>query len=429
MFETLTQRLTELQRKLLGRGRLGPQEISRALGEIRTILLEADVNYKVVGQFVRSLETRLKQENITASLKPGELINYTVYQELVNLLGGTSPNLKLTSSPAIISLVGLQGTGKTTLAGKLAVRFRNRKPLLVACDPKRPAANSQLQAIAARAGCDFYPVGADVVATCLGAREDARRKGNNLLILDTAGRLHIDEEMMQELLAIEKHLNPDVTLLVLDGMVGQDAVNQALEFNQRLKLTGTCFTKLDSDTRGGAVLSVRQVTGLPIFFISTGEKMEDLEEFHPDRIASRILGMGDIKTLAEKVQSTTRAEEQQQLAEKLMKGKFDLEDFLNQLRTVKKMGPLSRLLALVPGAKDIEVDEREFVKIEAIIQSMTPEERRNPDIINGSRRRRIALGSGTTVTDVNRLLKEFEQARTIARHLSTSGKTPRLRRH
>lgn len=429
MFETLTQRLTELQRKLLGRGRLGPQEISRALGEIRTILLEADVNYKVVGQFVRSLEARLKQENITASLKPGELINYTVYQELVNLLGGTSPNLKLTSSPAIISLVGLQGTGKTTLAGKLAVRFRNRKPLLVACDPKRPAANSQLQAIAARAGCDFYPVGADVVATCLGAREDARRKGNNLLILDTAGRLHIDEEMMQELLAIEKHLNPDATLLVLDGMVGQDAVNQALEFNQRLKLTGTCFTKLDSDTRGGAVLSVRQVTGLPIFFISTGEKMEDLEEFHPDRIASRILGMGDIKTLAEKVQSTTRAEEQQQLAEKLMKGKFDLEDFLNQLRTVKKMGPLSRLLALVPGAKDIEVDEREFVKIEAIIQSMTPEERRNPDIINGSRRRRIALGSGTTVTDVNRLLKEFEQARTIARHLSTGGKTPRLRRH
>ncbi len=433
MFETLTQGLTELQRKLFGRGRLGPQEISKALGEIRQILLEADVNYKVVGQFVRSLEARLKQENILASLKPGELINYTVYQELVKLLGGTSPNLKLVSSPAIISLVGLQGTGKTTLAGKLAVRFRNRKPLLVALDPKRPAAGSQLQAIATRAGVDFYPVGDDVVATCVAAKESARSKGNNLLILDTAGRLHIDEEMMQELRAIEKGIKPDITILVLDGMVGQDAVNQALEFNQCLKLTGACFTKLDSDTRGGAVLSVRQVTGLPIYFISTGEKMEDFEEFHPDRIASRILGMGDIKTLAEKVQDATRAAEQKQLAEKLLKGKFDLEDFLNQLRTVKKMGSLSRLLTLVPGAKDIEFDENEFVQVEAIIQSMTPEERRNPDIINGSRRRRIASGSGTTVTDVNRLLKDFEQARTIARQLSTpasrGGKTPRLRRH
>lgn len=427
MFETLTQRLTELQRKLLGRGRLGPQEISRALGEIRTILLEADVNYKVVGQFVRTVEAQLKAKNITASIKPGELINYTVYQELVKLLGGSKPKLELNTTPAIICLIGLQGTGKTTLAGKLAVRFRSRRPLLVACDPKRPAAASQLQAIASRAGCDFHPVSDDVIASCTTARDSARTKGNGLLILDTAGRLHIDEEMMAELLAIEQQIKPDVSLLVLDGMVGQDAVNQAVEFNQRLTLTGCCFTKLDGDARGGAVLSVSQVTGLPIYFISAGEKLEDLEEFYPDRIASRILGMGDIKTLAEKVQTTTQIEEQRQLAERLLKGKFDLEDFLNQLRSIKKMGSLSRLLALVPGAQNIDVDEKEFVKIEAIIQSMTPDERRNPDIINGSRRRRIAQGSGTTVTDINRLLKDFQQARAIARQLSSGTKTSRLR--
>ncbi|MGB9741649.1 MAG: signal recognition particle protein [candidate division WOR-3 bacterium] len=427
MFDLLTQRLTELQRKLLGHGRLGPQEISRALTEIRTILLDADVNYKVVGQFVRAIENRLKEQDISTRLKPGEIINYTVYQELVQLLGGTTPKLQLHSTPAIISLVGLQGTGKTTLAGKLALRFRRHKPLLVACDPKRPAASSQLAAIAARAGCDFQPVTGDVVSTCITARQKAQVQNNGILILDTAGRLHIDEEMMAELVAIEKEIRPDISLLVLDGMIGQDAVNQANEFARRLQLTGCCFTKLDGDARGGAVLSVRQVTGLPIFFISTGEKLEDLEEFHPDRIAARILGMGDIKTLAEKVQTATRPEQQQEIAQKLLKGKFDLEDFLNQLRTVKKMGSLSRLLALVPGAGNLEVDEKEFSRIEAIIQSMTPEERRNPDIINGSRRLRIARGSGTTVTDVNRLLKEFQQAREFARQLS-SGKMPRLRR-
>jgi signal recognition particle subunit SRP54 len=427
MFDLLTQRLIELQRKLLGHGRLGPQEISRALSEIRTILLDADVNYKVVGQFVRAVENRLKEQDITASLKPGELINYTVYQELIQLLGGTTPKLELNSTPAIISLVGLQGTGKTTLAGKLALRFRNRKPLLVACDPKRPAAVSQLEAIARRAGCDFQPVTGDVVSTCITAREKARAQNNGILILDTAGRLHIDEEMMAELVAIEKEIRPDVSLLVLDGMIGQDAVNQATEFTRRLKLTGCCFTKLDGDARGGAVLSVRQVTGLPVFFISTGEKLEELEEFHPDRIAARILGMGDIKTLAEKVQSVTRPQQQQEIAQKFLKGKFDLEDFLNQLRTVKKMGSLSKLLALVPGAGNVDVDEKEFSRIEAIIQSMTPEERRNPDIINGSRRLRIARGSGTTVSDVNQLLREFQQARELARQLS-SGKMPKLRR-
>jgi len=427
MFDLLTQRLVELQRKLLGHGRLGPQEINRALSEIRTILLDADVNYKVVGQFVRAVENRLKEQNITASLKPGELINYTVYQELVNLLGSTTPKLELKSTPAVISLVGLQGTGKTTLAGKLAIRFRARKPLLVACDPKRPAAVSQLEAIAQRANCDFQPVTGDVLTTCLTARQKALTQQNGVIILDTAGRLHIDEEMMTELVAIEKNINPDIRLLVLDGMIGQDAVNQATEFTRRLNLTGCCFTKLDGDARGGAVLSVRQVTGLPIFFISTGEKLEDLEEFHPDRVAARILGMGDIKTLAEKVQAVNKPEQQQEIAQKFLKGKFDLEDFLHQLRAVKKIGSLSKLLSLVPGAGNIEVDEKEFARIEAIIQSMTPEERRNPDIINGSRRQRIARGSGTSVTDVNQLLKEFQQARELARQLS-SGKMPKIRR-
>ncbi len=428
MFELLSQRLVELQRKLLGRGRLGPQEINRALAEIRSILLDADVNYKVVGQFIRAVESRLKEQNITASIKPGELINYTVYQELVHLLGDATPKLELNSVPAVISLIGLQGTGKTTLAGKLAVRFRNRRPLLVACDPKRPAAVSQLQAIAQRAQCDFQPVTGDVLATCLAARERAQAHHHGIIILDTAGRLHIDEEMMSELLAIEKHVHPDATLLVLDGMIGQDAVIQATEFTRQLKVTGCCFTKLDGDARGGAVLSVRQVTGLPVYFISAGEKLEDLEEFHPDRIAARILGMGDIRTLAEKVQSVTQPQQQQELAQKFLKGKFDLEDFLNQLRTVRKMGSLSKLLALVPGAGNIEVDEKEFIRVEAIIQSMTPEERRNPDIINGSRRQRIARGSGTSVADVNNLLKEFYQARELARKLS-SGKLPKMRRH
>lgn len=427
MFDILTQRLTELQRKLLGRGRLGPQEISRAIGELRTILLDADVNYKVVGQFVRAVESRLKEENLSASLKPGDLITYTIYQELINLLGSTTPKLELKSTPALVSLVGLQGTGKTTLAGKLAWRYRNRKPLLVACDPKRPAASEQLQAVAHRVNCDFHPVEEDVVSTCLAAKKKAQKNGNNIVILDTAGRLHIDEEMMAELKAIEDKVQPQVTILVLDGMVGQDAVNQAREFKERLNITGCVFTKLDGDARGGAVLSVRQVTGLEVYFIATGEKVEDLEEFHPDRIAGRILGLGDIKSLTEKVQAVTEERSQRQMAEKFLKGKFDLEDFLHQLRTVKKMGSFSRLLSMIPGAGNIQVDEKEFIRVEAIIQSMTEEERHNPDIIDGSRRQRIAQGSGTTVTEVNRLLKEFEQARTLARQLSRGKRPPFLK--
>lgn len=425
MFDALTDRFTKLQRKLLGYGRLSAKEISDALREIRTVLLEADVNYKVVGAFVRSLEARLKEQNVEKALKPGEVVNYTLYTELTRLLGEKPAKLDLSASPAVISLVGLQGTGKTTFAGKLARKFQSRRPLLVACDPKRPAAAEQLKLVSQQAGCDFFPVGRDVVSTCLAGLKQAKEKSNNLVIFDTAGRLHIDDELMSELSAIQEKAKPNATLLVLDGMVGQDAVNQAQTFHERLRLAGCCITKLDGDTRGGAVVSVRHVTGLPIVFIGTGEKLTDLEEFHPDRIASRILGMGDMKSLAEKVQAATSPEQQRETAQKFLKGKFDLEDFLAQLRNIRKMGNLSKLLAMIPGASGMDFDESEMVRVEAMIQSMTPDERHNPDIIDGSRRRRIAEGSGHTVADVNRLLKEFEQSRVLARQLS-SGRTPGL---
>ncbi|MEO0081225.1 MAG: signal recognition particle protein [candidate division WOR-3 bacterium] len=426
MFEVLSDRFTKLQRRLLGYGRLSSKEITDALREVRTVLLEADVNYRVVGAFIRSVETALRERNIERVLKPGEVINYTLHTELTRLLGSRPTRLDLSASPSVICLVGLQGTGKTTLAGKLARRFASHRPLLVACDPKRPAAAEQLRLVSEQAGCDFLPVNNDVIATCLAGLDQAKSRGNNLVIFDTAGRLHIDDELMTELSAIQDRARPHVTLLVLDGMTGQDAVNQAEAFHQRLRLTGCCITKLDGDTRGGAVVSVRHTTGLPVLFIGTGEKLTDLEEFHPDRIASRILGLGDIKTLVEKMQTTSSPPDQAKTAEKFLKGKFDLDDFLNQLRNMRKMGSMSKLIAMIPGAGSLNVDESELVKVEAMIQSMTPAERQNPDIIDGSRRRRIAEGSGTTVAEVNRLLKEFEASRLLARRLS-SGRMPGLR--
>ena len=427
MFDALTDRLTSIRRKLLGYGRLTEREVSQALRDVRTILLEADVNYKVVGHFIRSVETHLKEKNITASLKPGELINFTLYEELVALLGGTTKRLELQAQPSVLSLVGLQGTGKTTFSGKLAHRLKARKPLLVACDPKRPAAAEQLKSVADRAGVDYFPVSGDVVATCLAALRRAKEYGNGIVIFDTAGRLHIDDDLMGELAAIQDKAKPTATLLVLDGMVGQDAVNQAQQFHERLHITGCCFTKLDGDARGGAVMSVRHVTGLPIYFIGTGEHIEDLEEFHPDRIASRILGMGDMQSLADKVQAATSPQDQKAAADKFLKGKFDFDDFLGQIKSIKKMGNLSKLLAMVPGAQGMDVDEGEFVRVEAMIQSMTHDERHDPDMIDGSRRRRIAAGSGASVADVNRLLKEFSQARTMAKQMG-SGRLPQMRR-
>lgn len=418
MFDILTDRFTQLRRKFLGYGRLSDLEIKEAIREIRTVLLEADVNYKVVGHFVRRFEAEIKEQNVAASLRPGEIVNAAIYRQLIDLLGTSAARIDLTANPTVVSLVGLQGTGKTTFAGKLACLYHRRKPLLVACDPKRPAASEQLESVARRAQVDFHAVADDVVATCLFALRRARDAGNGVVILDTAGRLHVDEDLMSVLGEIEHKVRPHVTLLVLDGMVGQDAVSQASEFSSRLKLTGCCFTKLDGDARGGAVLSVRHVTGLPIHFIGTGEHLDDIEEFYPDRFASRILGLGDMKSLSDRVRAATENQDQRVTAQKFLKGRFDLEDFLNQLRSLKKIGSLSKLLAMIPGGSKLEVDDRELVRVEAMIQSMTPAERHDPDIIDGSRRRRIAAGSGMQVSDVNNLLKEFHQARAMARQLS-----------
>ena len=421
MFEGLTDKFTKLRRRLLGFGALSGKEISDSLREIRMVLLDADVNLKVTGEFIKSLETALEKEQVARSVKPGELITATLYRELVNLLGGQPQKLAFSSDPTIICLVGLQGTGKTSTAAKLGARFKGRNPLLVACDAKRPAASEQLRQLAVRAGVAFFPVADGALDTCRKALKQAKTAGNHLVILDTAGRLHISEELMNELATIRDEIKPHYNLLVVDGMTGQDAVSQATEFNTRLGLSGIIVTKLDGDARGGATVSVRKVSGAPVYFVGTGEKIEDIEEFHPDRVASRILGMGDVAGLAEKVQAATTAQDQRKFAEKFIKGKFDLEDFLTQMKTLRKMGNLSKLMSMVPGMQGMDVDESEFTQLAAMIQSMTPAERNDPDIVDGSRRRRIASGSGTTVEGVNRLLKEFRQARELARNMGKGG--------
>lgn len=419
MFDIIADRFVKLQRKLLGYGRLSSKEISDTLREIRILLLDADVNYKVVGDFLRSLEEKLKSEKITASLKPGEIVIVELYKEMVKLLGEKPVKLNLTDNLNTICLFGLQGTGKTTTAAKLAYHYKQKKPLLVACDPKRPAASLQLQLLAERVKADFIPVKEDVIQTAKEALEFAKKNNNQLVIFDTAGRLHIDEELMKELKEFKERIKPHYNLLVVDGMVGQDAVNQAKEFNEKIGIDGIIVTKMDSDAKGGACLSLRAVSKAPIIFLGVGEKIEDFQEFHPERIASRILGRGDIQTLMEKVESTISREEQEKLAKKFLKGEFDLEDFLNQIRMLKKMGSLQKIFGMlpVPELKNINFDEKELKKIEAIILSMTKEERRNPKIIDGSRKRRIALGSGTQVSDVNRLLNEFFQAQKLAKFL------------
>ncbi|MDH5186944.1 MAG: signal recognition particle receptor subunit alpha, partial [candidate division WOR-3 bacterium] len=327
MFEIIQDRFVKLQRKLLGYGRLSSKEIDEAMREIRTMLLEADVNYKVVGQFIRNLQASLEQEKIYQSLKPGELVNVILYKEMVKLLGEKPEKIQFSADPLIINLVGLQGTGKTTFAAKLANRYKNKRPLLVACDPKRPAASEQLKLLAERVQADFFPVTDSALKTALKSLDQANGKKHQLVIFDTAGRLHIDDELMQELKEIKEKTKPHYNLLVVDGMVGQDAVNQATEFHSRLGISGSIVSKMDGDAKGGAVVSIRKVSGAPIFFIGTGEKVEDLEEFYPDRIASRILGMGDIASLVEKVESVVKVEDQKKAAEKFIKGEFNLEDF------------------------------------------------------------------------------------------------------
>jgi len=424
-FEGLSSRLQEITRKLKGKARITESDLKEMLREVKLALLEADVNYKIVKQFINTIQEKALGQDVLKSLTPGQQVIKIVKDELVELLGGTESKINFTPNPpTIIMLVGLQGAGKTTTAGKLAnlLRKQGKKPLLVACDIYRPAAIKQLQVVGNGLNIPVYSNenSKDVVHIAKQALNVAISKMNDVVILDTAGRLHIDEELMQELKNVKLNVKPHEILLVVDSMTGQDAVNVATSFNENIGIDGVILTKLDGDTRGGAALSVKEVTGRPIKFAATGEKLNDIETFHPERMASRILGMGDILSVIEKAEQAFDIEEAEKLEQKLRKQEFDLDDYLSQLRQIKKMGSFSGLLKMIPGMnqlKDVKVDDKEFVRIEAIICSMTKKERRNPKILNGSRRLRIAKGSGTTVQDVNKFMKSFEMTQTMMKKI------------
>ncbi len=413
MFEGLIDRFQLVKRKILGYGRITEQELDSIFKDIRISLLEADVNYKVVKEFIDELSQKTKAVELSRSLKPGDLVIKAVYEELVDLLGKTAHHVDFNQNGAtVLSLIGLQGVGKTTTAAKLALKYRGRKPLLVPADTKRPAAVEQLFQLAERARIPAVPLqGNDAVKTVKKAGELARKEGYGLIIIDTAGRLHIDDGLIAELNHIHDALKPHYRLLVADGMSGQDAVKQASEFRTKVGLDGAILTKMDGDARGGAALSIVRVAEVPVYFVGISERLEGIEEFHPDRMAQRILGMGDVMSLVEKVKQVETGLDQEKMREKALKGDLNLEDFLGQLSAVKKLGPLSKLAAMLPGVKESDVDEGQFKKMEAMINSMTRRERLHPDVIDGSRKRRIAAGSGATVADVNRMLKEFSYAR------------------
>jgi signal recognition particle subunit SRP54 len=419
MFEDLTAKLEATLKKIRGQGKLTEENIADSLKEIRRSLLEADVNYKVVKEFIQRVQEKAVGEEVLRSVTPGQQIVKIVFDELVQLMGQSQTDLKLSGiPPAVVMLTGLQGSGKTTFAAKLAnfLRKKGRHPMLVAADIYRPAAIKQLQVLGKNLNVPVHAEdSSDAVQICQGSIKDAREKGADVVILDTAGRLHIDEEMMAELERIKSALKPQEILFVADGMTGQDAVNAASQFMNRLDFDGIVLTKMDGDARGGAALSIRQVTDRPIKFVSTGEKLDTIEPFHPDRMASRILGMGDVVSLVEKAQETVDLEKAEKLEKKLRKQQFTLEDFYDQLQQIKKMGPLEQILGMIPGIgkqlKNVPIGDDAFVQVEAIINSMTREERRKPQIINGSRRRRIAIGSGTRVQDVNQLLRQFDEMR------------------
>jgi len=432
-FEGLSEKLQETFRTLRGKGKLSEKDVKSAMREVRMALLQADVNFKVVKNFINKVQEKAIGENVLKSITPGQQVVKIVHDELVELLGGSSVKLELAKSkPHSIVLAGLQGAGKTTHAGKLAqyLRKNGRNPLLVACDVYRPAAIEQLKILGKQLDIDVFSIDGekDVVTIAKNAKEYAINQAKDVLIVDTAGRLHIDENLMKELSSLEKYLQPDELLLVVDGMTGQDAVNVANNFKKDLDLTGVIMTKLDGDTRGGAALSIRAVTGCPIKFIGTGEKLNALEVFHPDRMASRILGMGDVLTLIEKAQNSFDEQQMQKLEERIRKDKFTFNDFLVQLEQMKNMGPLEDLLGMIPGMgnakqlKNLQVDDKELKSIEAIVLSMTMDERENPDIINASRKRRIAKGSGTNVQMVNKLLKQFSQTRKMLKQFNSSSK-------
>ena len=418
MFENLSDRLQDVVHKIKGYGKITEENISEMMREIRLSLLEADVNYKVVKEFTNNVKEKALGEEVNKSLNPGELFVKIVKDELTELLGGENIPLNISGNPATLMLVGLQGSGKTTTIGKLANYLRKnnkKKPLLVACDVYRPAAIDQLKQIGKELNIEVYSEGkGNPVEISKNGIKYAKDNGYDYVLIDTAGRLQIDESLMDELDNIQKDVNPDETILVIDSMMGQDAINVINGFNDKIKLSGVILTKLDGDTRGGVALSVKHLTNLPIKFIGVSEKMDGLTPFYPERMASRILGMGDILSIVEQVQSEIDEKEAEKTAKKMMKGNFDLEDFLNQLNQIKKLGPLENLLKLLPGAKkmglnNVNIDPKIMKRTEAIVLSMTPEERRDPSILKASRKKRIADGSGTTVTDVNKLLNQFEE--------------------
>ena len=430
MFENLSERLERSFIILKGEGKITEINVAETLKDVRRALLDADVNYKVAKQFTDTVKQKAMGMNVLTALKPSQLMVKIVHDELTELMGGKATELKLEGRPAIILMSGLQGSGKTTFTGKLAKMLKERQhknPLLVACDVYRPAAIEQLKVVAQTVGVDVYTEegNKNVVEIAQNAIRKAKQESYNVVIVDTAGRLAVDEEMMNEISNLKQAINPDETLFVVDSMTGQDAVNTAKEFNDRLDFDGVVLTKLDGDTRGGAALSIRTVVTKPIKFVGTGEKMEAIDVFHPERMADRILGMGDVVSLVERAQMQFDEEEAKKLEKKIRKNKFDFDDFMGQIQQIKKMGNIKDLAAMIPGVgkqiKDLDIDDNAFKGIEAIIQSMTPKERQNPDIINQSRKLRIAKGSGTKLEDVNRLLKQFDQTRKMMKMVSGMG--------
>jgi len=427
-FEGLSSRLGEITKKLRGKARITESDLKDALREVKLALLEADVNYKIVKEFIDVIHQKALGQNVLTSLTPGQQIVKIVKDEMVELLGGQESKINFTPNPpTIIMLVGLQGSGKTTTAGKLSnlLRKQGKKPLLVACDVYRPAAIKQLQVVGAQLNIPVFANEAskDVTHIAKQAMSYAMSKLNDVIILDTAGRLHIDEDLMNELKSIKSNVRPHEILLVVDSMTGQDAVNVAKTFNEELGIDGVILTKLDGDTRGGAALSVKKITGRPIKFAATGEKLSDIEVFHPDRMTSRILDMGDVLSVIEKAEEAFDEEEAIKLEKKLKKQELDLDDYLTQLRQMKKMGSFSSILKMIPGMnqlKDVKVDDREFIKIEAIICSMTKKEKKDPKILNASRRRRIANGSGTTVQDINKFINSFEMTKKMMKKVTNA---------
>lgn len=438
MFENLSEKLERSFKLLKGQGKITEINVAETMKEVRRALLDADVNYKTAKEFTDTVKARALGQNVLTAVSPGQLMVKIAHDELVTLMGGSASEINIKGSPAVILLSGLQGSGKTTFSSKLASYLKNKKgknPLLVACDVYRPAAIDQLHVLGEAIGVPVYSdkENKNAVQIAENAIKHAKQNGNNIVIIDTAGRLAVDEEMMNEIARVKEAVKPDEILFVVDAMTGQDAVNTAKAFNDRLDFNGVVLTKLDGDTRGGAALSIKSVVNKPIKFVGTGEKPDALDVFYPERMADRILGMGDIVSLVEKAQEQFDEEQAKKLQKKIAKNQFDLEDFLDQIQRIKKMGNMKDLMGMIPGVgkaiKDVDIDDNAFKGVEAIIRSMTAEERSNPALINGSRRNRIAKGSGTTVQDVNKLLKQFDEMRKMMRIMSDRNQMSKLMRN